>query len=1006
MRIELLGPLEVRDGDGRAVAVGGATVRAVLARLALAGGRVVSGRALAADLWGDEGGGGNALQRRVSRLRAALEPGVLRSEGGGYRLAVDAEQVDALRFRRLAAEGRAALAAGAHEPAASLLREAEQLWRGPALAGLGDPPFAAEEAGRLASERLLAAEDRFDAELALGRAAALVGELERLAAAEPWRERLQGQLMRALQATGRPSEALAVYRRVRADLAEQLGMEPGVELTAIHLDVLRQVPAPAPAPQRRVPALVTSFVGREEELRQVAELLERGRLVTVAGPGGAGKTRFVRELLAARPGEAWFVDLAAVGEPAYLTQAVLVTVGPAPLTGTAGDPADRVVEALRHRSALLVLDNCEHLAEAVVRLVVRLLADCPELRILATSREVLGLPGEQQFPLPALRLPARGSAAEEALRAPAVRLFADRAAAVRPGFAVRAANAAAVVEICRRLDGLPLAIELAAARVRILDPAEIAARLDDRFHLLANADRTAPARHQTLRAVVDWSWSMLDGPERALARRLTVFAGGATLEAVERVCADGELPRTAVLEVLAALVDKSLVEVTEPAVAGTGTRYRMLDTIRAYCAEELAAAGEAERWQRAHGDYWTGFARAAEPLLRTADQLPWLDRLRAEHANLFAALRRALDDERNETALRLCAALMWPWMLQGGRYDYAMVDRVLALPGGELPTERTVIATAHAMVLMVFAGWAAELGQRALVRAREHADRAEPGAHPALAFVEPLDALLARDPVRARRELTAALVGAEPWTEALALLLRGFVEAGLGEPARARADVGRAREVFTLLGDRWGRYLAAQWLAPLTGDPAAAADCYREALDCLAELGMTRHVPVVVAQLGTELLRAGDPAGARAELTRALALAEQTENLAAAVWASSGMMELAQQAGDFAEVRQRFEQLRRALAHGPSATGLLPAMLSRAAAAMLREDGSDGARDLLRQGVEIVRGAPGSQAAPGTPGRRAALRTLAEAALADGDPAHAATLLGLAVTLDGDDRSA
>ncbi|WP_228718608.1 ATP-binding protein [Kitasatospora acidiphila] len=1010
----------MQTGGGRSIEIGSATLRALLARLALVAGQAVTAEALVDDLWGAElpAGAANALQRRVSRLRRVLasagEPDALHLEAGGYRLAFEPDAVDALRFQRLAEQGRAALAAGHTAQAAELLRAADRLWRGAAaLTGLGEAPFAAPAADRLAATRLLAAEDRHDAELALGRAAALLPELEQLAAAHPWRERLQGQLMRALQATGRQAEALAVYQRVRTELAEQLGVEPSAELAAVQLDVLRRIPQPrpaatAPAPRPAIPAGSSSFVGRAAELRQVYRLLTTARLVTVLGPGGAGKTRFVRELLARHPeqpfGEAWFVDLAAVADPGYVAQTVLVTVGPQEQlqpaladtgTASAGGIAERIVAALRPRPVLLVLDNCEHLAAAVALLAGRLLADCPELRILATSREVLGLTGEQQFPLPPLGLPAPGSPTADAPGYPAVRLFLDRAAAVRPGFSLGPESAPAVIEICRRLDGLPLAIELAAARIRILDPQELARRLDDRFQLLANSDRTAPARHQTLRAVVDWSWSMLEQPQRMLARRLTVFAGGATLEDIEQLCGTGpELPRAAVLDTLAALVDKSLVEVGEPAVPGTGTRYRMLDTIRAYCAERLAETGETEQLQRAHALHWTAFAQAAEPRLRTGEQLPWLARLRAEHPNLFAALRRSLDAGQHGTALRLCAALMWPWLVQGARYDYQLVDRVLALPGAGLPTERTVIATAHALVLSsAFAGGAPELGRRAVARAREHADRAERGAHPVLVFLAPIDALLAHDRARARQELTAVMPEAEPWTEALALMLRGLVLVGENELDQARSDVARARDIFAVLGDRWGRYLGAQSLASIIGEPATAAACYREALACLAELGMDQHVPVVVAQLGYELVRAGEPAAAQAELTRALALAEHSTDQLAAVWATGGLVELANRSGDSAEAQRRFGQLRRALAQGAGAA-LLPAMLSRIAGAMLRQGEVAGARDNLRQAVDLT------MAATDAPDRRAALRILADRAGANRDFALAATLFGIAADPD------
>jgi len=380
-----------------------------------------------------------------------------------------------------------------------------------------------------------------------------VAELEELVAAHPLSERLGGQLVRALAVRGAQADALGAYGRLRARLADELGIDPSPELQAVHVAVLRGEltprapkaatpgpPAPAaPPPAGPVPAVrtnlrspITSFVGRGDDLDRITDALASARLVTLTGPGGAGKTRLAAEaaarLLARMPDGVWLVELASVADPVDLPQAVLALLGArelrllAPPGTTAVAPLDRLVEAIGSRRMLLVADNCEHLVEAAAALVDHLLARCPELSVLATSREPLGIAGELLHPVGPLAVPDGRVSPAEALAYPAVRLLADRGAAARPGFAVDQATVGPVLRICRALDGMPLAIELAAAR------------LDDRFRLLADGRRPVAGRHETLRAVIDWSWELLGGAEQVLLRRLSVFAGGATLEAAER----------------------------------------------------------------------------------------------------------------------------------------------------------------------------------------------------------------------------------------------------------------------------------------------------------------------------------------------------------------------------------------------------------------------------------------------------------------------------------------
>ncbi len=552
MRIGILGPLEVRGDAGQPIELGGPRLRALLIRLALDAGQTISIERLCGDLWPGDGpaDSGNALQALVSRLRHAAGPGIVQHRAGGYRLAVPPEQVDAAEFERLVGVARAAAAGGDPEQGAAVLREALRLWRGPALADVADAPFAAGPVARLEELRLAATEDRIETDLALGRGTELAPELEELTAAYPLRERLRGQLMRALYLAGRQGDALTVYQETRDLLADQLGVDPSPALSDVHLAILRADPslgaaagnggrpsvpaapvAAAAAPRRgNLPAQLTSFVGRDEELNRVAKLLDEARLVTLTGPGGTGKTRLAIEAAARladqSPDGMWFVPLAPVRDAMDVPQAVLSALGvaeaPRP-TDTVWPivlpPLDRLTDALASQQLVLVLDNCEHLIAAVADLAGRLLAAAPGLRILATSREPLGVIGETLCPVPALPLPPPDVTAAEAMEYGAVRLLAERAGAVRPGFTVGSDSVAPVVRICRALDGNPLAIELAAARLRSLTAAQVAGRLDDRFALLSAGSRTALPQHQTLRAIVDWSWDLLGDDERTVLRR-------------------------------------------------------------------------------------------------------------------------------------------------------------------------------------------------------------------------------------------------------------------------------------------------------------------------------------------------------------------------------------------------------------------------------------------------------------------------------------------------------
>jgi predicted ATPase/DNA-binding SARP family transcriptional activator len=670
LELRILGPVHaVRAGQD--VPLGGPKQRAVLALLLVDAGRAVPAGHVAEVLWrgSPPAGASKTLRSYVSRLRALLAPDVaVVARGGGYALIAGPDLVDASRFERLVGAGQGAL--GLDEPAVAAGRfsEALALWRGRALADVADVEPLALEAARLEELRLVAVEGRAEASIALGLHAEAAGELEQLVAEYPVRERLWRLLVLALYRGERQADALAAYRRARAMLAGELGLEPGKELRELAQAVLRQqVPAVPPRPQRHgLPVQLTTFLGREEELAALGRLLGRERLVTLTGAGGAGKTRLAVELAAGVlerfPDGAWLADLAAITDPELVPSRVMEALE----VRQSGDLP--VMEVLRYRlrsaELLLVLDNCEHLLDACAQLAGGLLGSSPGLRVLATSREPLGVAGEAVFAVPPLAVPA-GPADEAAIAlSPAVRLFVDRAAAARAGSdAIAPAAAGTVAGICRALDGLPLAIELAAARTSALSVTEIEKHLADKFRFLAYRRPVAGARHQALKAAIGWSYELLPAPERSFFRALSVFSGGFRLTAAAAVCCEGD--QAAAVDLVDRLVSKSLV-VAETSAAGT--RYRLLETIREYAAAQLSEAGEADRTRLAH----------ASTCLDLAEQEPDLAVLAGEHDNFRAALQWSLD-RGGETGPRLASALGSFWLARGFYQEgHSWLERALA----------------------------------------------------------------------------------------------------------------------------------------------------------------------------------------------------------------------------------------------------------------------------------------------------------------------------------------
>ncbi|MEV4249911.1 BTAD domain-containing putative transcriptional regulator [Streptosporangium canum] len=890
MRFGMLGPVAVWTSAGEPVAVPGLKVRALLADLLLHEGRPVPADRLIDDLWGDDlpGNPAGALSAKVSQLRRVLEdaePGareLVSHQPAGYLLKAE---TDAVEFDAwLEAAGRAAAGERA-EP----LGRALGLWRGNAFADFADAPFTRAAAARLEERRLAAVEELAEVRLALGEHVLLAGELGELVAAHPLRERLRAAHILALYRSGRQSEALGSYERLRAVLAEELGLDPSPDLVALHRQVLTQSVAGSPSPGRtNLPTPLGALIGRDSAVAELRERLAGERLVTLSGPGGVGKTRLAIEA-AAGLDEVWFVELAVLDRPgakdaeARLAEAVMAVLG----ISEGAQPVDRLVEALRGRRTLLVLDNCEHVVEPVAALVARLLAVAPGLRVLATSQEPLGLPGEVVWNVPPLDVAAPDAGLGELAASGAVRLFVARAGAASRGFALDEENAADVAVLCRRLDGIPLALELAATRVRSLGVRELVRRLDDRFRLLATGHRGAPPRQQTLMAMIDWSWELLGETERSVLRRLAVHADGCTLEAATAVSGHD------VLDPLTRLVDRSLVVMTDDPA---GPRYRLLESVAAYSADRLREAGEEELIRHRHLSYYLDLAEQAERRLRGADQREWLGRLDAEAANLRVALATAVHPALvGEPALRLVNALAWYWFLRGRLAEAGRSFAVaLAVPdSGEPALRGRALAWDAGIAFLYGDGDDGDRDRRREVALRLHDD---PGGQARAAWFLAYAGSDLGDLAAAEELVGKALPVFERlddrWGTAAALTTRAKLAHVRGDLDGLGRDAGRAAALFAEAGDRWGQLEATGWLgalAELTGDHAEAERLHRQGLRWAEELGLWAEVAGRVAWLGWLALQRGDLSVAAETCERGLRLYAEQGNRAGEVFATMGL---------------------------------------------------------------------------------------------------------------------
>ena len=927
----LLGPMEITVA-GHPVALPGAAERALLVQLLLAPGRTIPASLLVDRLWAESSlpvDPMNALQVRVSKLRRSLAAAgaadLVHREGVGYRAGVPPEAVDAVDFeaRVRAARSRAT---DRGEASAEQLRRydaALALWRGEPLSDFLTEPWATAEAARLSELRLAALTERARLALALGRHDEVVADLEPLTVRDPTQESLVGLLMVALYRSGRQAAALDAFTRTREVLDEELGLEPSTSLRSLHERVLRQDPSlgtePDPSPplaaprggargdpdgqdqgrQTNLPSTVRALIGREDELSAITDLLGRARLVSLVGPGGAGKTTLaVAAAVRAAPSfpdGAFEVRLGAVRTAQQVPLALADALG-VPLDGAGADSdvRSRVVALLARRRVLLLVDNCEHVIDAVAALVEEIVGECPGVTVLATSREALAIAEEVQLAVGPLAVPPAGTEATRVLDHPAAQLFVERARAVRADSVTDADDLLAVGRVARALDGIPLALELAAARVGALSPAEISERLEQRFALLTSGARTAEARQQTLRATVDWSYDLLTEREQRVFNRLSVFHGGCTLPAAEAVLSDDRTSPGEVLDVVGRLVGRSML-VAEP---GPTTRYRLLETVRHYARERLEAVGETETLSHRHAAYYRGLVEEAEPELRGHGQRAALRRLRAEQANLRAALDHLGGPGGDlDAALTTAGSLGLFWHLGRHLEGREVLARLLA-SGDGAPEARARALQAVSLVERPRACLAhpsprcAETARESLAVFEQVGDAARAALSRVLLAVEGVTG--------ARSEESAALL-AEAEAEfaregdAWGAAVIGFVRM---ETALKRGDqetgvtAGHATAAaFRAIDDPWGLSAVLYhlgWGLRQLGRLEESARVLEEAIDVAASAGLHNTVQWALGDLGIAHLHRGDLPAAVDAFDRAVVASELIGDGAGAVLADLG----------------------------------------------------------------------------------------------------------------------
>ncbi|NKY37762.1 transcriptional regulator [Nocardia speluncae] len=894
--VTLLGRIALRH-DSTLVDVPGNRARSLLVALALRPGRTRSAAALIGEVWGEEPprAPANALHTQISRLRSVLPDGVLEAGPGGYRLALRADQVDLTAARELAVQARAQLTAGEVEAAQRSVDRARALWSGEPGADLPAGPLADELAAAAATQTEVLDEIERETRAAVGDLDGAIAVARRQLRRRPTAEAVAHPLMRLLATAGRDSEALGVFADLRAALAGELGTDPGPAVTELNTAVLRgrftpRATLPGTGPAARGPAAVgvraapNALLGRADDLAELSRLLRASRVVTVLGPGGTGKTRVANELALREAGNqpVVLVELASVrpgGAPAEavadIESATAAAMGLGEIRRESGlspavsgpDTRRRLRDALSARPMLLALDNCEHLIDATAAVVADLVGSCPQLTVLTTSRAPLAITAETVYPL--------GPLASDAAGSPATDLFSARARAVRPSVRL---DMESVARLCRTLDGLPLAIELAAARVRTMSVEDIERRLDQRFALLRTGDRTSPERHRTLHAVIAWSWNLLEPDEQITLRRMCRFPGGFTLTAAETVAGAGALSVGDIASAVDGLVGQSLLTVVE--TEGAGLRYRMLETVREFGEQELVAAdlgpgSEIDLVATRMACWARDFAVLMAECYGRGDELGPALTVAAELDNLVAVLRRAESAGDRQTMYAVFPVAAMRWVMHGANLELmGWIPRMLAIapPAGSRGVYAELEAAGHAVIALHLAFMDRSLRPLALVRTRARLLlRRDTGLRAPFRF---LAQLLTCPPesLRLARLLARATRSPDRHTRALALMARTNIWENMGRIHESSRDARAAVSTLTE-AEVWSRAMLAQHRGALTGQVARYRESvafYAEAAGLLHRIRAYEESLEVHSYLAASLAGSGAPARARRELATAL----------------------------------------------------------------------------------------------------------------------------------------